>query len=82
MKTNIKRETGNKPAATGEEIANIYGKVTSFITGVHSTFRQQPTSCSFGQYVCKIKLKTRFKDGISPNMKNYCPLEKNGPSLD
>jgi hypothetical protein len=57
---NMKRETGNKPAATGEEIAKIDGKKTSFITGVHSTFRQQPTSCSFGQYACKIKLKTRF----------------------
>lgn len=78
----MKRETGNKPAATGEEIANIDGKVTSFITGVHSTFRQQPTSCSFGQYAYKIKLKTTFKNGICPSMKNYYCLLDNFLGLE
>ena len=72
---NMSRKVRNKPAATGDEIANIDGKVISFITGVHSTFRQQPISGCFGQYVCKINLKTMSKNGMCLDMKNKFPLQ-------
>ena len=72
---NMNGKVRKKPAATGEEMANIDGKVISFITGVHSTFRQHPISGCFGQYVCKINIKTISKNGMCLNRKNKLQLQ-------